>query len=125
MLTKEVLWAGIKNTKGGEAAIRAGLDPTDESDAFEHTFKTMLGPLQLLQVGRIREAEGHRPTDEEHAEQHEPNKPSIPQRRVVTPKKVYVKRPASKSPIKKKKRGKMEPNEANPTKLSIPVDEES
>ena len=50
MLTKGVQWAGIKNTKGGEAAIRAGLDPTDESDAFEHTFKAMLGPLQLLQV---------------------------------------------------------------------------
>ena len=50
MLTKGVKWSGIKNTEGGEAAIRAGLDPTDESDAFEHTFKTMSGPLQLLQV---------------------------------------------------------------------------
>ncbi|KAJ8638808.1 hypothetical protein MRB53_015502 [Persea americana] len=44
---------------------------------------------------------------------------------VVTPKKVYVKRPASKSPVKKKKRGKRGPTEANPTKLSNPVDEES
>ena len=44
---------------------------------------------------------------------------------VVTPKKVHVKRPASKSPVKKKKRGKMGPTEANPITLSIPVDEES
>ena len=43
----------------------------------------------------------------------------------VTPKKVYVKRPAPKSLVKKKKRGKMGPTKANPTKLFIPIDEES
>ena len=44
---------------------------------------------------------------------------------VVTPKKVYMKRPTSKSPVKKKKRGKMGPTEAIHTKPSILVDEES
>ena len=50
MLTKGVKWVGIKNIEGGEEAIRAGLDPTNKSDASEHTFKTMSRPLQLLQV---------------------------------------------------------------------------
>ncbi|RWR76322.1 cytochrome b561 and DOMON domain-containing protein [Cinnamomum micranthum f. kanehirae] len=50
MLTKGVKWSGIKNIEGAEAAIPAGLDPTDESDAFEHMFKSMSGPLQLLQA---------------------------------------------------------------------------
>ncbi|XXG82989.1 hypothetical protein AAC387_Pa10g0855 [Persea americana] len=49
MLTKGEQSAGIKNTEGGEATIRAYLDLTDESDAFEHMFMTMSGPLQLLQ----------------------------------------------------------------------------
>ena len=36
----------------------------------------------IMRVSRIREAEGHRPTDQEHAVEHELNEPSIPQRRV-------------------------------------------
>ena len=43
-------WAGIKNTEGGEVSIHAGLDPIYEIGAFDHTFKTMSGPLQLIQV---------------------------------------------------------------------------
>ncbi|KAJ8644919.1 hypothetical protein MRB53_006667 [Persea americana] len=129
MLTKGVKWAGIKNTEHGEEAIRAGLDPTNESDAFEHTFKTMSRPLWLLQVTYFID-HMERSCDQvyllierEAEELHHCLWNYI--RSAVTPKKVYVKRPAPKSLVKKKKRGKMGPTKANPTKLFIPIDEES
>lgn len=50
MLKKGAKWAGLKKIEAGEEARLAGLDPTDESDAFEHMFKTLSGPLKLLQV---------------------------------------------------------------------------
>lgn len=50
MLNKGVKWIGIKDTEGSEDVICAGLDPTNESGAFEYTFKTLQGLLELLQV---------------------------------------------------------------------------
>lgn len=54
MSNKEVQWARPKKTKASEEAKLAGLDSTDESDAFEHMFKTLSSSLQLLQVHHNR-----------------------------------------------------------------------
>lgn len=45
MLNKGVHWEGLKK--------REMLDPTDEGDAVEKKFKSLFGPLQLLQVTLI------------------------------------------------------------------------
>ncbi|RWR76671.1 serine/threonine-protein phosphatase 7 long form [Cinnamomum micranthum f. kanehirae] len=50
MLNKGVRWAGLKKTDVGSDGKPVGIDPTDESDAFKHTFKSLSGPLQLLQI---------------------------------------------------------------------------
>lgn len=54
MLNKGVRWARLKKIEIGPDGKPVGIDPTDESDVFEHTFKTLSGPLQLLQV-RVNE----------------------------------------------------------------------
>ncbi|RWR97172.1 serine/threonine-protein phosphatase 7 long form [Cinnamomum micranthum f. kanehirae] len=50
MLNKGVRWAGLKKTDVGSDGKPVGIDPMDESDAFEHTFKSLSGSLQLLQI---------------------------------------------------------------------------
>ena len=50
MLNKGVRWAGLKKAEVGPDGKPIGIDPIDEGEALEHTFKSMLGPLQLLQV---------------------------------------------------------------------------
>ena len=45
MLNKGVHWGWLKK--------REMPDPTDEGDAFEEKFKSLSGPLQLLQVRSI------------------------------------------------------------------------
>ena len=54
MLNKGVRWVGLKKIEIGPDGKPVSIDPTDESDVFEHTFKTLSGPLQLLQV-RVNE----------------------------------------------------------------------
>lgn len=46
MLKKGAKWARLKKTEVGEEARLVGLNLTDESDVFEHTFKTF--PLVLI-----------------------------------------------------------------------------